>query len=92
MSQGRRTQPLPRNWTRIRQRILRRDGGVCYVCGRPGADTVDHIVPASNGGTDDDDNLAAIHEVPCHQRKTAIEANAAKPKRKRPPERHPGLL
>jgi 5-methylcytosine-specific restriction endonuclease McrA len=36
-------------------------------------------------------NLAAICE-PCHLRKTAMEANAAKPKRRREPEAHPGVV
>ncbi len=89
MSQGRRTQPLPPDWPRVRRRILRRDDYRCYVCGGPGVH-VDHIVPVSQGGTDDDSNLATICRR-CHARKTALEANAAKPKRTRPQEKHPGL-
>lgn len=92
MSQGRRTQPLPRGWERLRRYVLVRDDYVCYVCGGPGADAVDHVVPASRGGMDDLSNLRAIHEIPCHQRKTALEANDAQPRRKRPPEPHPGLI
>lgn len=42
-------------------RILRRDGGVCHICGAPGADSADHLIPKEFGGTDDDDNLAAVH-------------------------------
>jgi len=94
MSQGRRTQPLPRDWGRIRKRVLRRDQGICYVCGRPGATHVDHVVPASRGGSDDEANLRAICGE-CHGRKTAGEANAANPKaqpRKRAEEEHPGLI
>lgn len=37
------------------------------------------------------DNLRWL-STPCHTRKTQAEANAAKPKRKREPERHPGRL
>lgn len=94
MSQGRRTQPLPKHWPRTRARILRRDRGVCYICHQPGADQVDHVIPTSQGGSDEDHNLSAIHDDPCHRRKTAHEANAAKPTRKRPPTNpgHPGLL
>jgi 5-methylcytosine-specific restriction endonuclease McrA len=91
---SRRTKPLPRDWGRTRKRILLRDQGVCYVCGRPGANQVDHIVPASQGGSDEDSNLGAIHEYPCHAAKTAREANAKNPlaqSRKREKERHPGL-
>jgi len=49
----------------------------------------------SQGGGEEDSNLAAIHESPCHARKTAGEANAANPMarpRKRAEERHPGDL
>lgn len=48
-------------------RILRRDGGICHLCGRPGADTADHIIPWSkfppDAKTDADrlGNLAAAH-------------------------------
>ena len=94
-STARRTKPLPRDWPRTRRRILRRDGCVCHVCGRRGADQVDHIRPASQGGGDEDANLAAIHEYPCHAHKTAREANAVNPmarSRKRAEEPHPGAV
>ena len=74
------SRPLPPDWARIRRRILRRDNGDCYLCGKPGSNGVDHIVPAIDGGTDDDDNLASVHERPCHAVKTAREANAHNPK------------
>lgn len=96
MSGSRRTQPLPPHWDRTRRRILRRDGRICYVCHQPGATEVDHIIPASQGGSDQDDNLAAIHEDPCHSAKTIREALAhnwrATTPRKREPERHPGSI
>ena len=60
------------------KRIIRRDGGICYVCGKPGADQADHVVARSNGGPDIDENLAAIHATPCHQAKTAEEAADAR--------------
>ena len=91
MTGSRRTQPLPKHWERIRRRILRRDAYICGPCGRPGATEVDHIIPASQGGGDDDGNLQAICE-PCHLAKTAREAFAAKIPRKRAAERHPGSL
>lgn len=49
-----------------------RESDVCYLCGQPGADAVDHIVPLARGGTEDRDNLApAHHDVPpyCNRRK-----------------------
>ncbi len=84
----------PRGWAATRRRILDRDQGVCWICGRPGADQVDHKVPLAQGGTEDDSNLGAVHGEPCHAVKTAREAAAARAKKystKRPPERHPGL-
>jgi len=92
---SRRVAPLPKGWAKTRKRILRRDRGVCYICGRPGANQVDHIRPAADGGSDDDTNLAAVHAYPCHAAKTAREANAHNWKmvpRKREDERHPGLV
>ena len=51
-----------REWHSITvPRIIRRDGGVCHLCGGPGADSADHLIPRALGGTDDDDNLAAVH-------------------------------
>ena len=77
---------LPRDWHKIRLRILERDGYRCHVCGGPGADGVDHVIP---GDDHSDANLKAIHHhvAPCHLRKTA----ADRPRVGRPPERHPGL-
>lgn len=45
---------------RTRIRILARDGHRCIYCGATSRDTrleVDHIVPRSVGGTNDDANL-----------------------------------
>lgn len=84
---------LPADWyTTIRPRILARDRGICHVCGKLGADQVDHLKP---GDDHRDSNLAAIHEIPCHRTKSGREgaaARAAKRKpRRRPPRHHPGL-
>ena len=91
MSQGWRTKPLPPDWEKTRRRILERDGGRCYLCGRGGCRKVDHIVPVSQGGGEEDSNLGTICD-PCERRKTAREANAAKPRRTRPKENPPGLV
>jgi 5-methylcytosine-specific restriction endonuclease McrA len=50
---------------RIVPRVIRRDGGICHLCDRPGANTADHLVPASRGGSDSLDNLRAAH-VECN--------------------------
>jgi len=55
--------------------ILNRDDTICHVCGRPGADQADHIIPLAHGGADSTENMAAIHSEPCHREKTAREAH-----------------
>lgn len=67
-----------RPWRRKRDRILKRDGYMCQCSECKGlkriANEVDHVVPLSQGGTDDDSNLIAIAAYPCHARKTARES------------------
>lgn len=49
-------------WRQTKQRIIRRDHGLCHLCGRPGADSADHLIPESHGGARyDPANLAAVH-------------------------------
>lgn len=64
-------------WDRIRQRILKRDEGLCQPCLAEGRTSlgvqVDHIVPKAQGGDDSDANLQAICEA-CHKAKTARES------------------
>ncbi len=45
-------------------------GGVCWLCGKPGADTKDHVRPLSKGGTNDPSNLRPAHRA-CNSRKGA---------------------
>jgi 5-methylcytosine-specific restriction protein A len=66
-------------WETLRQRILKRDGGMCQCdeCKRLNrvsiAHEVDHRIPLWEGGTDHPSNLQAINRD-CHQAKTAVEA------------------
>lgn len=46
------------DWQRTRLTILNRDQWLCGYCGKP-ANTVDHRVPKSRGGSDDESNLIA---------------------------------
>ena len=46
---------------RHREMVMRRDKGLCHLCGDPHADAIDHIVPVSWGGSDDPANLAPAH-------------------------------
>lgn len=51
------------DYRKMRARILA-ESDTCIVCGHPGSDAVDHIVPVSKGGAHrDPDNLAPIHGV-----------------------------
>jgi 5-methylcytosine-specific restriction protein A len=58
---------------KIRPAILRRDDFQCTEPGCPNVATqVDHIVPKSQGGTDDEANLRSVCR-PCHDRKSGKE-------------------
>lgn len=50
-----------RPWRRIKARVVRRDAGICHLCGKPGADSADHVIPAAHGGTNAMSNLKAVH-------------------------------
>jgi 5-methylcytosine-specific restriction protein A len=67
-------------WDKLRLRILARDRHLCQPCLDAGVVTpareVDHITPKAAGGTDAEDNLAAIC-IACHREKTAREAAEA---------------
>lgn len=71
-----REHPRGRAWERTRQRVAERDRWRCHRCGEPidprlkkpdpMALAIDHIVPLSQGGRDDETNLAAMH-AGCNQ-------------------------
>lgn len=88
-----RSSRLPHNWASdIVPRILTRDHRICWLCGGPGADAVDH---KQRGDDHSDANLAAAHDKTwphCHRKKSSAEGNAARPRERREPEPHPGLL
>lgn len=72
-----RRERLPKDWGTRRMIVLRRDKGICYLCGGEGADTVDHIVPGDDHSLG---NLAAVHDriAPhCHRKKSASEGHQA---------------
>ncbi|HCA7080784.1 TPA: HNH endonuclease [Citrobacter sedlakii] len=63
-------------WDKRRARIMKRDRGLCSEHLARGlvveARHVDHIIPKSQGGTDNDTNLQCLC-VECHRAKTARE-------------------
>ena len=56
-------------WRSLRDHIIRRDAGICQICGDEGTD-VDHRVERRDGGTDEPDNLWLLCNR-CHKAKTA---------------------
>lgn len=78
---------MPKGWSKTRRRIMQRDryecrtdvSGAGLICGAR-ATEVDHIIPRSEGGTDDMENLEAIcHEH--HLAKTREEAARGRARR-----------
>lgn len=58
---------------KLHQAVLRETGAICYWCGQPGADQVDHLVEVEDGGSKTDrSNLAPIHGDPCHLQKSRL--------------------
>lgn len=93
-----RAQRLPSDWPRRRAAALTRDGYRCTRvrfddtrCPEPATD-VDHIEPGDDHRLSNLASLCRWH----HQRKSASEGGRAawliRPPKKRPSERHPGLL
>ena len=73
-----RKQRLPRDWNTRRLIVLKRDQGVCYLCGQSGADTVDHVAAGDDHSLG---NLKAVHDhvAPhCHRFKSSQEGHDAK--------------
>jgi 5-methylcytosine-specific restriction endonuclease McrA len=58
-----------RPWARRVRAVLRRDRGVCWLCGQAGADTADHVVMWVDGGSDELENLRAAHQL-CNLRRS----------------------
>jgi len=54
-----------KRWRELRAYVLKRDGGICQRCGRPGARLVHHVIERKDGGSDHPDNLEAVHTA-CH--------------------------
>jgi 5-methylcytosine-specific restriction protein A len=68
-------------WRQLRLLVLDRDGYRCRWCGGP-ANSVDHITPKTEGGTDDPGNLAAAC-LPCNSRRSALASHKAQAEARR---------
>ena len=70
------TQRYGRHWRALSEQV-RREEPLCRVCLREGrtalSTNADHIKPKGEGGTDERHNLQGLC-TPCHNRKTAQEA------------------
>ncbi|MCP4074432.1 MAG: HNH endonuclease [Hyphomicrobiales bacterium] len=66
-----------KEWDRIRKQVLIRDGELCQPCWKAGrvtrATQVDHVIPKTEGGTDELSNLQSICKA-CHGVKTQRES------------------
>ncbi|OPC84232.1 hypothetical protein B4N89_27825 [Embleya scabrispora] len=83
---------LPTDWAARCAAVYARDGHTCHVCGRDGADQIDHIRPGDDHSLT---NLAPIHDDPCHRAKSSREGIRAAAARRalgrHPEEPHPGI-
>jgi 5-methylcytosine-specific restriction endonuclease McrA len=70
--------------------VMHLHDGICHVCGQPGADQVDHVIPTAPDAREPEHrdlplsyvdsiaNLRPIHRQPCHREKTLAEAQRAR--------------
>lgn len=56
------------DYRRLRARVLA-TRPACWLCGQAGADTLDHVLPLSCGGTNDPANLRPAHKA-CNVRRS----------------------
>lgn len=53
-------------WRKLVAYVLERDASICWLCGHPGADSGDHVVPLKHGGAElDPENVRAVHHRRC---------------------------
>ena len=62
-------------WDKLRGRAIRRDGGACTNCGSTERLEVDHVIPRSDGGSNQLGNLATLCHR-CHDLKTKADRRA----------------
>ena len=69
----------------MRNQVARSQHWRCRICSREldASFDLDHILPLSQGGSNDRSNLQAICHSPCHIEKTAREASRPRPRARR---------
>lgn len=87
--------PPTAQWQAIKREVRRLYGDTCWMCGQPGADTVDHLGERWDHRPE---VLRPVHDrryPHCHRRRTAEQGHEALRKirqnGKMPAEAHPGL-
>jgi 5-methylcytosine-specific restriction endonuclease McrA len=80
-----------RDYQRNRKAVLRRANGRCEQCGSRRALQVDHVIPISQGGTHNVNNLQVLCSGPgsCHAKKTATEGKGFRASRRADPDPRP---
>ena len=82
---GKRAAPVKRGYISpyMRNQIAHSQHWRCKICNREldASFDLDHIIPLSQGGSDDKKNLQAICHSPCHIEKSAIESSHRAPKK-----------
>ena len=71
---------LPADWKTRRQIVLKTYKGICHICNRPNADSVDHIIAGDDHSLS---NLRPVHdriEPHCHRYKSSREGVEARAK------------
>jgi 5-methylcytosine-specific restriction endonuclease McrA len=92
-----RTVRLPKGWAKIRARILKRDGHACTWdtpsgrCMGPATD-VDHIGDPNDHSDTNLRSLCRQHHRTRSSQQGGLAAAAKRIPRRRPPEKHPGLI
>ena len=61
-------------WQAIVAQVVLRDGGICHICGGPGATSADHFIALADGGPNFPSNLRAAH-AHCNYAKSAKRSN-----------------
>lgn len=90
-----RSDRLPVDWSQRCAQVRRRDGDLCWWCGKggavPGKSQIDHKYRGDDHSLS---NLGLIHTTPCHAQKSSAEGNQERWRYRmaRPAEQHPGYL